>query len=153
MVIASTIFLHESGLRLFFKTAKAASIWLSLFLAFVFVAAGVFAVVAFFVRAGCFLAAGFFAEVFLSAAVLVAVVVFVVLTFVFTSLGFRGSALATVANGTTQLPLSRKHIQRCPGVIPRTYLCADKRWPNSKRNACDKAAQRRRRGRVGWLGR
>ncbi|WP_157593866.1 hypothetical protein [Rubripirellula obstinata] len=63
--------------------AKAASIWLSFFLAFIFAAAGIFAVVAFVVLAGCFLATDFFAEVFLAAAVLVAVVVFFVAMFVF----------------------------------------------------------------------
>jgi len=47
---------QESGLRLFFKTVKAASIWLTFFLAAVFVAAD-------------FLVAGFFAEAFLVAAV------------------------------------------------------------------------------------
>ena len=45
LAIASTISLQESGLRLFFKTVKAASIWLVFFLATVFVAAGFFAVV------------------------------------------------------------------------------------------------------------
>jgi hypothetical protein len=67
----STISLHESSSRLFFKTVKAASIWLTFFLASGFVV-GFFGGVAFVVVAGCFAVAGFIAEVFLAAAVLVA---------------------------------------------------------------------------------
>ncbi|MFG0261587.1 MAG: hypothetical protein ACF788_04275 [Novipirellula sp. JB048] len=69
MAIVLTISLQESGLRAFFKTAKAASVD-DVFGAAVLVPAGFFAMVAFVILAG----------------------------------------------GTTQLPLSRKHIQRCSGI-------------------------------------
>ncbi len=107
------------GLRAFFKTAKAASICDIFWLA-VFVEAGFFAVVVLAVLvAGCFLAAGFFAEAFLAGAVLVVPAVFFVAMFVFPFVW--GSRYSALANGTTQLPLSRKHIQRCVRVIPKTF--------------------------------
>lgn len=97
--IASTISLQDMGLRAFFRTAKAASIC-DIFLSAVLVAAG------------------FFAEAFLAGAVLVVLVVFFAAMFVFPFVwGSRCSALASVANGTTQLPLVRKHIQLVPPTI------------------------------------
>ena len=72
--------------------------------------------------AGVFFVAGFFALVLRAVVFLAVALVFRVAMFVFPLFGVsRCSALATVANGTTQLPLVRKHIQRCVRVIPRTF--------------------------------
>ncbi|TWU21734.1 hypothetical protein Pla52o_39210 [Novipirellula galeiformis] len=53
-----------------------------------------------------------------------------VAVFVFPLLWIRCAALATGADGTTQSPLPRKHIQRCSGVISRIVFRRGKRWAN-----------------------
>lgn len=90
----------------------AAASWLSFFGCAVFLA-----VVAFFAVA--VLAAGVVRVVFLD--VVAGFCLLRAAMFVFPFVwGSRCSALATVANGTTQLPLVRKHIQRCVRLIQRT---------------------------------